>query len=135
MPATTDCSYPHDMAERKLGVQPGTLTLDQLAESVSRLEADDPVSVRDVTARPIRQSAVYYRGERQPQRPHLMPATEYAVKVLRPGRKRWEFLEPTGSCCNLRVHAARFKTLAGADNQAEYVMANNDDVKAKVVTL
>jgi hypothetical protein len=64
----TDVSYPRETAERRLHARPGELTLDELAERMSRLDVDDPVSVRD--ARPVRWSAVYYRGERLPQRPH-----------------------------------------------------------------
>jgi hypothetical protein len=65
---TTDVSYPRDTAERRLHAKPGVLTLDELAEQMSLVNVVDPVSVRD--ARPVRYSAVYYRGRRQPQRPH-----------------------------------------------------------------
>lgn len=67
-----DVSYPRECAERKVGANPGALSLDELARRVSLANAEEPVSVRDIHARPIRHSKVYLRGEEQPWEPHLV---------------------------------------------------------------
>lgn len=66
-----DTSYPRESAERRLLVKPGRLTLDELAERMSRENTAEPVSVRDNNARPVTHSAVYLRGERLRQTPYL----------------------------------------------------------------
>lgn len=72
MPTITDLSLPALSAARLLGVAPGSLTLDDLAHLLSVHEyPDQPVSVRDHTARPVTHSAVWFQGERQTVRPYL----------------------------------------------------------------
>ena len=59
---------------------------------------------------------------------------EWGVKVLRLGKKRWEFLASKGTTNGLRVHALRFRTLTDADNTARDIEEGNPGVKAKVIT-
>lgn len=69
-----DSSYPREYAERILNASPGMDSLDDLARRLSAEvpEINEvPVSVRDITQRPVKHSAVWYRGDRQPQRPYL----------------------------------------------------------------
>lgn len=57
----------------------------------------------------------------------------FRVKVLRPGRKRWEFLSSNGRTNSLRIHAINFRSQDDAKEQATYIEANNPGFKAKVV--
>lgn len=58
----------------------------------------------------------------------------HAVKVLAPGAKRWEFITPDGGITHLRIHAATMSE-EKANQQAEYIPAHNEGVKAKAVKL
>lgn len=71
-----DASYPRENAERRLRVKPGRLSLDELAQRLSvEHNPDEPLSVRDISAKPITHIRVYRNGETLSQQPYL---SEYA---------------------------------------------------------
>lgn len=56
----------------------------------------------------------------------------YAVKALVPGRKRWEFVRPSGGTTNLRIHAIEFRSRERAEAFAQEIAQLNAGVKARV---
>lgn len=65
-----DSSFPRKMAERRLGARFGVLSLDDLAEKLSCIETEGPVSVRDEKSR--QHSDVYFCGKKTGRQPYLL---------------------------------------------------------------
>lgn len=65
VPKGWNVSYPRLVAERRLGVEPDHLTLEELAYGISLQNTEEKVVVRDHRTVPAVYSSVYFQGRTQ----------------------------------------------------------------------